>query len=515
MRIVFRTDSSISMGSGHLMRCLTLANELRGYGAEIMFVSRKHPGNLIYRLEEAAYSVYYLPEPPELQANYSDDYAEWLGVTQEKDARETLAALNGQHYDWLVVDHYGLDITWEMVVRSAVNKILVIDDLANRSHDCDIILDQNYFGATTQGRYKSLVPNFCKGLFGPRYALIHSNYATMRNFLLPRDGQIRRVLVFFGASDQENQTAKLLVALTHPNLSHLVVDVVIGANHSDPEGIAKIVSKRAGTNLHQNLRSLVGLMVRVDLFIGAGGTTTWERMSLGLPSLVISIAENQQAFTHILTTDGLQFTLSSGKMALSSEWHEAINQLIKKPMLVKQVAQKVQKLVDGQGANRLARVMYGSHILDINLRNAEDIDEGLLLEWVNDDDVRKQSFCQEYVHANEHARWFANKLSDPNCIILIGEDEKGFPVGQVRFDIDRKRAEALIGISIDPYLRGMGLATKLLHKALEKWMLIEPNIKLVAEVRDENLASQQLFTKLRFIQASSRRKGSKVFELVD
>ena len=119
------------------------------------------------------------------------------------------------------------------------------------------------------------------------------------------------------------------------------------------------------------------------------------------------------------------------------------------------------------------------------------------------------------MHANEHARWFANKLSDPNCIILIGEDEKGFPVGQVRFDIDRKRAEALIGISIDPYLRGMGLATKLLHKALEKWMLIEPNIKLVAEVRDENLASQQLFTKLRFIQASSRRKGSKVFELVD
>lgn len=514
MRIVFRVDSSVSMGSGHLMRCLTLANELRHHGAEILFICREHPGHLISRVKDASFPVHYLPANEKNKTNLSENYSEWLGVTQKQDATETIEALEQQDYDWLVVDHYGLDINWETLLRPVVKKILVIDDLANRSHDCDLLLDQNYFGAANDDRYKNWVPTNCKTLLGPRYALVPSDYAIMRKFYTQRDGQIRRVLVFFGASDHDDQTSKLLEALSSPDLTHLVVDIVIGANHSNSVGIASRVARRAGTNLHQNLPSLVSLMFRADLFIGAGGTTTWERMSLGLPSLVISIAENQRVFTDKLHADGLQFSLSGGKLASISEWHDTIHQLIKKPEIVRQVAKKTYKLVDGQGCNRLVRVMYGPDMLNITIRNVKASDEKLLLDWVNEDEVRKQSFNQDYVSENEHSKWFADKLNDPDCIIFIGEDEKGYPIGQVRFDINRARAEALIDISIESSLRGMGLANKLLSKSLDKWKMIEPGIKLVAEVRNENHASEKLFNSLKFIQGCSRRAGSKIFELI-
>ncbi len=515
IRVAFRVDSSQQMGSGHLMRCLTLANELKRRGAEILFISREHPGHLITRLKEASYSICHLPAPPEPEVCAPDDYAAWLGVTIEQDAAETLAALNGQTYDWLVVDHYGLDIHWEQRVRAAVGQILVIDDLANRRHDCDVLLDQNYYGATTEARYKRWMPTDCKGLFGPRYALLQPEYTTLSHLFLPRDGHIYRVFVFFGASDLDNQTGKLLEVLSHPDLDHLVVDVVMGANHPNPEGIVAMVDKRPRTTLHQHLPSIAALMVRADLFIGAGGATTWERMALGLPSLVISVAENQQEFSRVLALEGFQFTLPSGSTASSSEWHEAINLLVKKPGIVHPVAQKSKKLVDGFGTNRVASILIGLNAFSLKLRRACQADESLLLQWVNDPDVRKQSFHQDVVREHEHAQWFSEKLKESDCIIFIAEDERALPVGQVRFEVNRKRAEAFIDISLDRSLRGQKLSEKLLSQALNQWMALEPDVRLFAEVRDENRASQRLFTKLQFIPIPSTRNGSTKFELIN
>lgn len=515
MRIAFRVDSSINMGSGHLMRCLTLANELKHRGADVIFISRAHPGNLISRLEEAFYFVSRLPASNDSSECISNDYAAWLGVTQEQDAAETLLALGDHGYDWLVVDHYGLDVNWERIVRPAVSQILVIDDLANRQHDCDVLLDQNYFGNATDTRYQNRIPTHCKGLFGSRYALLQSDYATLRKVYLPRDGQINRVLVFFGASDPGDQTSKLLEVLSHSDIAHLVVDIVIGANHPNPENIVKMVAVRSRTTLHQNIPSLAGLMVRADLFIGAGGATTWERMSLGLPSLVISIAENQQEFTQILSADGFQFSLPNGKMTSSTEWYEAISELLNNPGRVKQVAEKANKLVDGLGLKRIASLMFGLKALTLTMRYANRADEAMILDWVNDPMVRKQSFHQDVIGEDEHALWFSAKIDDPDCIILIGEDETGLPVGQVRFEINRKRKEALIDVSLDHAFRGMGLSEQLLNKALAKWTIIEPKITIMAEVRNDNRPSQQLFKKCQFSLAPSRRIDAQLFEWVN
>ena len=512
MKVAFRVDSSSLIGSGHLMRCLTLANELRSRGAEVLFLSREHPGHLIERIEKASFSLCRFPAPQTLSISKPNDYGAWLGVTQEQDVAQTLRALDNQRYDWMIVDHYGLDVTWERAVRPLVEKILVIDDLANRYHDCDVLLDQNYFGETFS-RYQHLLSEPCKCLLGPDHALVQPEYAQLRTILPPGDGQVRRVLVFFGGSDSTEQTGKVLKVLSHSDFSHLAVDVVIGANYPNHEEIKTLVSQRPGTALYQNLPTLAGLSARADLVIGAGGATTWERMCIGLPSLVISIADNQDAPTTSLTTDGFQKSLSAGINASLAEWHQAILHLIEEPATVLGLARKASNLVDGLGTKRVACILFGKLISDIKIRLITPADELLLLRWANDPEARMQSFNQKLISAEEHAQWFANKLSDPDSLILIGEDEHGLPLGLVRFDINREKAEALISISIDQSLRGLGLSTKLLKSALQYWHSIALNIKLIAEVRDSNRRSQRLFIQLQFKSARSRRVGALAFEL--
>jgi UDP-2,4-diacetamido-2,4,6-trideoxy-beta-L-altropyranose hydrolase len=514
MRIVFRTDSSLLMGSGHLIRCLTLANELRVRGVEIIFITREHPGHLIDKLDEAGYCVCRLLAPQPQGLIGADDYAGWLGVSVEQDVAETLAILRQYNIDLLVVDHYGLDAYWEKLIRPSVNRILVIDDIANREHDCDLLLDQNYFGENTALRYLNLVPDSCKCLLGPRYALLRPEYSESHKILPVHTGQIKRVLVFFGSVDPSDQTGKVVAALSCPSLAHLIVDVVIGANYSNLEAIEALIAKRPNTMLHQDLPSLSTIMASVDLVIGAGGSTTWERLCLGKPSLVISIAENQQEFTHALTINHFQVSITKGNLTLASDWRKVVCQMIKQPELVAQLAKNARCLVDGLGAKRIARVILRDEGVSLRLRQVRHEDEIILFDWVNDIEVRKQSFRQELISLNDHAQWFAAKYSDPNSCILIGEDEVGLPIGQVRFEMNQEQTEATIGISIEGSLRGMGLSKILLARAIQHWQAIKPKVKLIAEVRDENQRSQQLFKSLKFTGLPSRRIGACTFELV-
>ncbi|MEX6780098.1 UDP-2,4-diacetamido-2,4,6-trideoxy-beta-L-altropyranose hydrolase, partial [Limnospira fusiformis] len=211
MKVIFRVDSSAQIGSGHLIRCRTLAEELRRRGAEVRFICREHRGNLIHLLSQAAFPVTVLPPPPQSSGEMEENYQAWLGVSAETDAQETLLALGGESADWLVVDHYGLDAVWERQLRPQVKQILVIDDLANRPHDCDVLLDQNYSQLGEQ-RYQGWVPHSCRLLLGPRYGLLRPEYPLYRQALSPHRGQVRRVLVFFGGTDSQNMTGKALEA---------------------------------------------------------------------------------------------------------------------------------------------------------------------------------------------------------------------------------------------------------------------------------------------------------------
>ena len=153
LKVAFRCDASIQIGSGHVMRCLTLANELHDKGVEITFVCREHPGHLFDFIETSKHCLMSLPLPTSLAVGKLA-HAQWLGVTQEEDARQSIEALKIiGHVDWLVVDHYALDVEWETAMRVGTEHIMVIDDLADRKHDCDVLLDQNYYDGL-EGRYE-------------------------------------------------------------------------------------------------------------------------------------------------------------------------------------------------------------------------------------------------------------------------------------------------------------------------------------------------------------------------
>lgn len=287
--IVFRVDSSWQIGSGHLMRCLTLANQLKEK-ARIIFICRDLPGNINYLIEENGFQMLLLPREPEDSSLHG--YAKWLTVTQKTDFEQTKELLLGKSVFCLVVDSYAIDVKWEEKIRPLVKKIMVIDDLANRRHDCDILLDQSYY-EEPEKRYKNLVPNNCLLLLGVKYLLLREEFYQTRKTVLKRYESIKNIFVFLGGSDSNGTTMKVLNTLDCFSDKKFTVNVVVGKSNVHLKEISLFCNERSKYNYFLQVNNLAQLMSEADIAIGAGGLTMWERCFLGLPSLVIALAENQ------------------------------------------------------------------------------------------------------------------------------------------------------------------------------------------------------------------------------
>ena len=357
MTIVFRADASARMGTGHVTRCATLAETLRARGAQTSFVCREHPGHLAGALEKRGLPVTLLPTPSAPSSVAGEDYAAWLGVPPQEDADQTIAVLRGSRPDWLVVDHYGLGIEWERCLRPHAGKLLVVDDLGNRRHDCDVLLDQNY--STESGdRYADLVPERCEQLLGPRYAILAPEYARQRTLQTPRDGVVRRVLVYFGGADPHNVTMRALEALCTPVFTELDVDLVVGTNNTHRAALEARAAARPRTRTHGTRPHLADLMAQADLAIGAGGVTTWERMCLGLPALVVSIADNQRPTCEALAASGLIAYIGDSNAVGAVEIGRALETLLADPERLAALSAQGARLVDGVGASRVADTVF-------------------------------------------------------------------------------------------------------------------------------------------------------------
>lgn len=505
MKVFFRVDASAQIGIGHLMRCLTLAEALRERGVGIRFFCREHTGNLIALLHQKAMPVTVLPSQAINDLTFAEDYAAWLGVTQVEDAGQTIEAINGEKPDWLVVDHYGLDIEWEQRLRPHVSKLIVIEDLANRHHDCDVLLDQNYSDGGEK-RYGYLVPENCRLLLGPRYALLRSEYSAHRKTLRTRNGQVRKVLVFFGGTDPQNMTGLALEALSQAALRHLDVDVVVGSNNPHRETLAKQARERPQTTIYGPLPHLADLMAQADLAIGAGGATTWERMCLGLPTVVISIAENQRTASEALAK--VQLVQYAGHF--SDMNIETLSQLLRQfshdAERLAGLSIQNQLQVDGFGALRLAEVLCPSASNDIRLRPACEDDMIFYYNWANDPEVRKHSFDTTTITWAMHHAWFASKLHDVKSHLYVLEIAT-LPVGQIRFD--KEADEASIDYSLDTIVRGRGWGSRLVAMGADLMQKIE-SLRLRALVKSRNEVSCSIFLHLGFTEELGLLKESVV-----
>lgn len=359
MKFLFRVDASIKIGTGHLMRCLTLADELARQGHECRFVCREHVGHLGALITSKGYGLTLLPAPidneSESDDRNSDNYELWLGVSSQEDARQTHASLSRFKPDWLVVDHYALDAEWERALVSAVGNIMVIDDLANRPHECSLLLDQNVLDNTITERYELLTSQDCSLLLGPKYALLRPEYAELAKSLPKRDGVVSRVMIFVGGSDPYHLTERYLRVLTAPQFKHLFVDVVIGKNHPAPTNVENLVEARARIQLYSGLPSLAALMVRADLMLGAGGTTNWERMCLGLNSVVTSIASNQDEINRTLMDKGLIEFLGAATLLTDKAVTHTLERVIQNPDINRRRSALMKNVVDGRGTEYVVR----------------------------------------------------------------------------------------------------------------------------------------------------------------
>ena len=291
--IVFRVDASLQIGSGHVMRCLTLAERLRSReNADILFITRDLEGNLIDLIQKKGYTVAVLPRADHASSQELTGYEVWLTVKQEIDAQETAAVLRKMSIcPDLIIDSYAIDKSWEMEVRPYVHRIVVIDDLANRMHDCDILLDQNFY-LNKEHRYKDLVPSDCHCFLGPQYALLREEFYTLQKTLRVRTGALENILVFYGGNDLTDETSKALSAIVQSKLQARV-NVIVGHSNPRREKIRRFCEAHIGMSYHCQIDNIATYMCLADVSFGAGGTTTWERCFLGLPTLVTAVADNQ------------------------------------------------------------------------------------------------------------------------------------------------------------------------------------------------------------------------------
>jgi len=483
MKIAFRVDASVQIGTGHFMRCLTLADELARRGAQIRFVSRYLPEHLVGLLAANGYELALLDRTENNTALDELAHAQWLGCSQAEDAADSLKALSDKAWDWLIVDHYALDYRWESKLRPATRNIQVIDDIADRQHDCDILLDQNQY-ADMSARYADKVPDHCRLLLGPRYALLRKEFRQLREQIESRKGSVQRILVFFGGMDADNYTGRAIQALVDIELADMHVDVVVGAQHPCREAIQDACLSHHFI-CHAQTNRMAELMAAADLSIGAGGGATWERCCLGLPTVAICTADNQRKQIVDAASEGLVYAPDL-KYQFDQVIGCHIRTLIENSGLRQLISRNAMQAVDGKGVLRVVSSMGCSRIV-IRFARADDCED--LFAWRNHPSIRAVSRNPELIDWEDHSNWFAGLLSDPDRMLLIGQRD-GVPVGVVRFDIQNHQAE--VSIYLVPGITGCG--RDLMHSA-EMWLAQHcPGINILhAEVLGSNERSHQLF----------------------
>lgn len=344
VNVLIRADASVAIGTGHVMRCLSLAEALNTLGTKPTFACRNLPGNLNGYIEHQGYCVYPIP---------LDENRSW-----EEDAMHMQRAIadSGENPDWIIADHYGLDARWESALRPLTRHIMVIDDLADSPHDCDLLLDQNIY-AGQEAAYAKLIPPHATQLLGPHYALLRREFAQMRATAKPRDGSLKRILVFFGGSDPSNETEKALAALSAPDLAGIALDVAVGTSNPHRDRIRNLCAARPNITFHCQISNMAELMARADLSIGAGGSATWERLALGLPALVTAVADNQVENMQMIDKLGVAIGLGMAQYLSVEALSRAIRELLSAPRTLGAMSKKALGMVDAAGAERVANFL--------------------------------------------------------------------------------------------------------------------------------------------------------------
>lgn len=362
-RIVLRADSGLEIGTGHVMRCLTLADALCEVGVEPVFVTRAHRGHVIPAITDRGYRVAALPG--NTGAAYGlhpapPAHARWLEADWRADAAATRAVLEEEEADWLVMDHYALDQAWQGLVLRPGLRMMVLDDLADRPHLADVLIDQN--AGRSSRDYDGLVPANCELRTGPEFALLRPEFAQLRPQTLARRETLEHpveLLVTLGGIDKDNHTQRMLDALDEIGATQrLRITVIMG--QSAP-WLAKVQARAeqmcVPTEVAAGVSDMAERMAKADFCIGAAGSTSWERCVLGLPTLQVVLASNQVKSAHHLAGQGVVLALPKpGAPEFNSALAKGLCHLHDQGAY-RTMSRAAAKLTDGTGTTRVAELM--------------------------------------------------------------------------------------------------------------------------------------------------------------
>ena len=296
MKVIIRVDASLKMGTGHVMRCLTLAQVLKENGGDVEFICRKHEGNLIDKIHSSEFAVHELRLCEEIEFDNKLAHSHWLGATQQQDADDCIDILKVEKTNWLIVDHYALDEQWQKKLKPYYKKIMVIDDLADRKHQCDILLDQN-FGRSSKD-YEILTLKSTKLLMGPKYALLRPEFEKLRQYSLDRrkKANFKSLLINMGGTDPDNITEKVIEKLQEANLpKDIIITIVMGKTAPHLQSVEHCASELPYySEVKVDVDNMAEIMANTDIAVGASGSATWERCCLGIPTIQLITAYNQE-----------------------------------------------------------------------------------------------------------------------------------------------------------------------------------------------------------------------------
>lgn len=493
-RIAFRVDASSQIGSGHVARCLALAEALRNQHGDVRFLCRPLPGDLIDQVRARGFSVEALSPTSDVATSGSHANADADGMSWREDLAATQHALAAWgDVEWLVVDHYGLDANWERAMRRLVRQTMVVDDLANRPHECELLLDHNC-GADKRERYDGLLGRNCRTLLGPEYALLPPGFQLATGRRRDRSGVVRHVLVSFGGADPTDETSKAIRALASIGRPDLDVAVAVGASNARREEIAELCSAYSNIHCHHNPSNMPELYAEADLAIGGGGVSMLERCAFSLPAIIVSLAPNQEAGCRALAVQGGALYLGDAAKTHREQIALALQVMLGSPELVHHVSAQAGTVVDGRGVERVVRAMLSKPIA---LRPAVAGDCDSIWEWRNHALTRRFAKDPSEIPLEAHREWFAAVLGDTNRHLLVAEDGSG-KVGVVRYDVAGDTAS--ISVFVDPQRHGQGLGSRLID-AGDVWIHANHASvrKVIAEVNSDNLASVGAFSRAGYV----------------
>jgi UDP-2,4-diacetamido-2,4,6-trideoxy-beta-L-altropyranose hydrolase len=490
--LVFRVDSSTAMGTGHVMRCLALAQAWQEQGGQAVFVIGEEAEVLTPRLRAEGVEV------------------ERIGAQSggEEDIRRTAACAHRLGAEWVVVDGYQFTGRYQRLLRETGFRLLAVDDYGHAErYEADLVLNQNL--AANESLYRNRAEH-TRLLLGVRFVLLRREFVKRRGWRREIPEVAHKVVVTLGGSDPDNATLKVIRALQQIPHEGLEVEILAGAANPYRAVLEAAVRGSSALQLKTNATNMPEVMKWADIAVAAGGTTCWELMFLGLPAVVGVLAANQHEVAQRLSDAQAARNLGRFDAVTPVQIAQELSSLLTDPQRRGQYSRNGQALVDGLGASRVV-----GHMIDrvIRLRRACADDCRQIWEWSNDPAVRAASFSTDLIPWERHVEWFRRKLDDPRHLFFVASDKADRLIGQARCDL--AGAEGTLSISLAAAFRGQGYSRLLIQAVAEETFQTSTARRLHAYVKEGNVASQRAFLSCGFGKVESLEiKGAKASHFI-